>query len=599
MSEVRARSTLPSSPWASRFAEVVEQDVERPAWILQRDGQIHSGLAIEFPSRGPKFYNDPYAPDGAPSVPANGVDYDRLFVSEAHQKWLHRGLRSWEAATLNRWVHFEPLGTVSGGHLSIDDADELQSIWNWGRISVNEDEWFSTFRRDHWHDLRDIPTAPAPSGGPWTVDNPQVWNELRISIELANRVVKALMHDRHPALETLLFGRIVSWRSLSPTDEPFPDAHVLLSSTGEAALARKTNTKPWTSPLANASDEAARLETEKAFRRFSDDLTWTFMSAPRGWSRGFTIRSMSPPLIALNLIPLRHLHGSDLTLAERCMIQWSFGKTILHELAHAIVENRHPGLSGEPFWDFEPIAEIGQAFEARIFGGRFGLSLHRNRMFYSGTTINRRWPFQEAATDVQIDETEEDDWTELDRKFLRAWEDQHKQFRLERKNWYSEELRRWASTPWGYVSEVRRALEKFGPAFAAKDEADCRNCATIMGVDHSTSKMYWADRQRFLSGMPTATSPSSEWVFHAIGLLMLAALPVRSRRVDIASGEYIRCVWTPSSGASKRGGKRSGTFRPGKTKTVMPSRCFDPFSQDSPGRAPGRSQERNPTQFEF
>ncbi|KAI1263753.1 hypothetical protein F5Y18DRAFT_437793 [Xylariaceae sp. FL1019] len=660
-------SNIPLSPWASRFPEVIEQDLERPVWILERGGQIHSGLAIEFPSRDPKFYNDPNPPDSAPTVPANGVDYDRLFVSEAHQKWLHRGLRSWEAATLNRWVHFEPLGTVSGGHLSSDDAEELQAIWNWGKISVNEDEWFPTFRRDHWHDLEDVPSAPAPEGGPWTVDNPGVWNELRIAIELANRILKALIDDRHPAIETLLFGRIVSWRSVSPSDEPFPDAHVLLSATGEAALAKRTNTGAWTSLLANASDETARLELQKAFHKVSDDLVWTFMSAPRGWSRGFTIRSTTPPTIALNLIPLRHLHGSDLTLAERCAIQWFFGKTILHELAHAIVELRYPGLIGEPFWDFEPVAEIGQAFEARIFGGRLGSTpivgdniptassltkfpylgggkqiashpalrhgakverehiaagyfssmlsehfwaddgvarksdryFHRNTMLFSETCINRRWPFQDVITDVQLDETDEDDWTQLDRKILKAWEDQHKQWRLERKNWYTGELRRWASTPWGYTVEVRRALEGFGRAFAAKNEADCRNCAVIMGVNHSTSKMYWADRQRFLNGMPTRTSPSSEWVFHAIGLLMLAALPVRFKRVNITNADYIRCVWTPSSGATKRGGKRSGTLRPGKTQTIMPSKFFDPFNEGSPSRAPGLSQERSPTQIEF
>lgn len=157
---------------------------------------------MEYPRRDAKYYNDPLREMAGLDRPWTGRDFDRLFYSETDQNNLFGGVKMWEAASLNRWVLFSrQVGVVSGGHLRADAVNEdvnrkrLQD----NMVKVDESKWFSFWRKDRWYDLSSDPalTQPTPQGGPWSVDEPKVWDSIRISIEVADRVVKALVRDRH------------------------------------------------------------------------------------------------------------------------------------------------------------------------------------------------------------------------------------------------------------------------------------------------------------------------------------------------------------------------------------------------------------------
>lgn len=62
-------------------------------------------------------------------------------------------------------------------------------------LKVDEDSWLPFFKKDRW-----FSTAADDSvltGKFWSVDDPVVWKELRVVLELANRLLTALIKDKH------------------------------------------------------------------------------------------------------------------------------------------------------------------------------------------------------------------------------------------------------------------------------------------------------------------------------------------------------------------------------------------------------------------
>ncbi len=88
-------------------------------------------------------------------------------------------------------------GIVSGGHRSEDDNASFVEAYSRKSIEVNEAGWFDFLQKYRWYDLTKCWNSRVPEGGPWSVDNPKVWDNLRGSIELANRLLRALIIDRH------------------------------------------------------------------------------------------------------------------------------------------------------------------------------------------------------------------------------------------------------------------------------------------------------------------------------------------------------------------------------------------------------------------
>jgi hypothetical protein len=134
--------------------------------------------------------------------PWEGRDFDRLFYCEQLQTQRLYGPKIWEVASLNRWIWFSSqIGLVSGGHLRRDaeSADVFRQLFEDSIIHVDGTQWFPFWRKERWYDLSSDPalTQPSTRGGTWSVDEPKVWDALKICLELADRILKALIKDRH------------------------------------------------------------------------------------------------------------------------------------------------------------------------------------------------------------------------------------------------------------------------------------------------------------------------------------------------------------------------------------------------------------------
>ncbi|GAW23676.1 hypothetical protein ANO14919_132510 [Xylariales sp. No.14919] len=93
-----------------------------------------------------------------------------------------------------------------------------------------------------------------------------------------------------------------------------------------------------------------------------------------------------------------------------------------------------------------------------------------------------------------------------------------------RRPWFGIALRAWGDTPW-WNGPRRDQISLFADAFAKKSHVQC---ATI--ADDLLQEIPWGDgRDEYLQHLPENGNTSSEWAWHAIGLLMLASLPLRHR----------------------------------------------------------------------
>ncbi|KAJ8117642.1 hypothetical protein ONZ43_g4163 [Nemania bipapillata] len=319
----------PLSPWAERFRHGVPGREE-----LLNDGINHSGLAPRAPALHPIYYADAPPPDGNPQTLA---ELDSIFFTESFQRAYLRGLESWQAGPLMQFVYFSgKTGVMSGGHLMADaepkqpisgstpetHQDVSLRIFHSERIQVDESKWFSFFRKDRWYDR--IHPEPALGGANWSVDNPQVWDVIRISIELVNRMLRALIEDKHEMMETILYGILMPWDQLHQTPPPYKGAHYIFS---RAFLQKKSQGQPWANPL----DFVAQYTPADWIQRLEDLMTYQTWSMvedydllPGSW--GVTVLSKRG-LILLDVGPIRRLISTELTLSERCTLHFLLAVT--------------------------------------------------------------------------------------------------------------------------------------------------------------------------------------------------------------------------------------------------------------------------------
>ncbi|KAI3319537.1 hypothetical protein HD806DRAFT_539231 [Xylariaceae sp. AK1471] len=393
-----AGGVRPSSPWAARFGRFEAKDP-----IFSAGDFDHSGFAPEYPRVDPIYYGNNPDSEQRFSGFGRGYDEDRLFSSEKLQRFHLQGLRSWQTGPLNSFVSFSQMfNRVPGGHaanekitipqrdradpfsltntiqrltgMEYNTRDEvLFALYESQRIKVNEDEWLRFFRKDRWWNLAG--SHPNP-GLQWSVDDPRVWTELSICLELANRILMALINDQHDWLRTIIFGRLDYWRNVRH-DPPSPDTRVLLSAAVDRAVCQVGRRRCF-HDVTQLPEWGSRLEGLLVNLRF------TFMDNPES-----TTVAVHDPyrggIISLDINLLKRLWGAKVTVAEKCQIAVMVAKTLLHELMHAInfvrmtcdppqannflSVTRDPKLSLEPFVDFDAAAEIGHAFEKAVFGG--------------------------------------------------------------------------------------------------------------------------------------------------------------------------------------------------------------------------------------
>lgn len=132
-------------------------------------------------------------------------------MSELFQNATLRGPLTWQVALMNRWLGASSVGLLSGGNAS-SDGPLLEDVLFEESIDVDENRWFTFLQKDRWYDLIQDPDNPQVMGGPWSVDNPTIWEPLRVCVELVDRILKALISDGHSAqVFNLLPPRIEVW----------------------------------------------------------------------------------------------------------------------------------------------------------------------------------------------------------------------------------------------------------------------------------------------------------------------------------------------------------------------------------------------------
>ncbi|KAI1429089.1 hypothetical protein F5Y12DRAFT_710642 [Xylaria sp. FL1777] len=365
------------SPWTARW-----ESRDNPVFIWENT--IHTGLAPEFPRiDDPVQYLDTYSLTNLlislQPRPSN-EELDILFRTESYQSEKLLGMLTWQATSLHRWVNFSPgqIGPMSGGHLPGDVgevAEALANAYDLNKIRVDESRWFRFMQKRRWYDW--IETAPPGKnqGRTWSVDNPRVWRELSICLELVDRMLKALIEDKNEA---------APWGEVVPPilgERPFRHALVILSYRMEQRIAQ-INGKPC------EYDHIPQLSRSQWRQRLSEILAthlWGFIDDHSGSEArdicptGYNFTSIT----LLTCSRLDTLMNTQLTIAERCAAQVNVSVSILHELCHAIFSRRFQNYlpprvyrgqvnrpkPTEPYVDCEGITELGHNMEHRFFGG--------------------------------------------------------------------------------------------------------------------------------------------------------------------------------------------------------------------------------------
>lgn len=205
----------PLSPWATRFGIAPTC----PPSIKQTGS---SGLAPKLPPLNPKWYGTPVDGPAMRFPRPTEEALDMVFFTERLQQSYLAGLRTYEAASLNGTL----VSDIDGGHrLDVPDVDmdenaerrieEMREVGDMphafgrndspgelmmrlGTLRVNQEVWCKAFARERWYDLKANVRERMPGAIPligetsvWSVDDPAIWDEMKVPLELADRLLKS------------------------------------------------------------------------------------------------------------------------------------------------------------------------------------------------------------------------------------------------------------------------------------------------------------------------------------------------------------------------------------------------------------------------
>ncbi|KAI0456891.1 hypothetical protein F5B21DRAFT_466028 [Xylaria acuta] len=519
---------------------------------------------------------------------------------------------------MTRVLQFSPRGYVPGGHVysMSGEAHIHRLVYDTERIQVDEDSWFPFFKKNRWYSTQ----ANEPSilsGNFWSVDDPKVWGELRIALELANRILNALIKDKHIFLQTVLFGKLAYWERArqqffpEQPPAPAPNTTVLLS----YPFYKRRFTQRY--PNLPCNMDAVLNLTEEQYRDkiylLASQQDWALVSykhETRGREAGRTYTSEGN-MIFLNVHPIRALIKNEITLAERLMLVYYIANTVLHEFAHALISSRtldddshlnrlrtNEYAYNEPFVDFGPQAEMGYFMETTVFGGPLRHIIHDGPGGVLIAPHRVTWPFlthgrmlglaipEHPAISEGVEDRltlipsfwysgilSEDFWqgdltprksdsffyiTDCFRsrtphqpgvkmwKYRRTpviegdpprinkgvaetianWELRESLWNQSRAGWYDEEKAIWTKSPWGqvlYRAQINMFSKQMKTPLDQRDIYVCVYNAMVLSAAVAWSR----GREEYIASVITPTN----WVFHAIGLLMFACLPLRSNKL--------------------------------------------------------------------
>ncbi|KAI0436813.1 hypothetical protein F4803DRAFT_540977 [Xylaria telfairii] len=430
----------PLSPWAARFPLTNNM-------YTAANGN-HSAFAPEVPRiNDPKYYDqNPVVPQA--STPLEFKSMDRLFLTEWNQSQNLLAIRTWEAAVLNRYLLFAPgSGRLSGGHqlkdgnkpgfiapnpLPMSDTPSpilqalLQSmqkneerdfaIYLQERIKVDETKWLPFLRKGRWFDWIQVSEGfEQPAGRTWTVDDEKIWEVLSVILELVNRMLEALIEDKHEGLQTMIWGRIDYWERVADIfGQPRKQFDsVLLSYRTEQMISQQRKTPcDWDFiPTMTPQQWRDRLI------RVLDNLIWSFSNTnataealTNRWpvTSASTADSAYTAVIVIPTAKFETMFNTDLTLGELCMYQVGLATSMMHEIMHALVWARasNDNYIGnkcheetEPFLEASGVAETGHYMDNLFFGGTIFLYPYTQRGISAPpiTMVVREFPWPKCT----------------------------------------------------------------------------------------------------------------------------------------------------------------------------------------------------------
>ncbi|KAK3319857.1 hypothetical protein B0T19DRAFT_273521 [Cercophora scortea] len=340
----------PDSPWRSRYGGWNE-----PAFV----NSGHSGLRPVKPSikrpLGQGEDLDELVRNG-PFPEPDEHDLDYIFSTERFQARHNMGVKSWQLGSFNSFL---PVNTT---------------------LQVDPEHWHEPFKTHHWFDY-EAPITPDRPEGTWSIDDPWLWAELSICIEVANRIYTQLLRTRW--LQGLLIH----------PPEKIIDAGFRVSPGHPASQPWRTNTRAsGNTPMTNEELD----EVSSASNKLASRIVWTFFDKEcpdrygvpnhsMGLATAFTQHVTAGPrepfvAIFLSNDMLRTLmHDFRRThagIAERYIGRFHLAVTMVHQLMHAfwmlrVRDGSHDqyGTNLEPFVNDEWVIELGYSFENEIFGG--------------------------------------------------------------------------------------------------------------------------------------------------------------------------------------------------------------------------------------
>jgi len=161
---VGEESTVPGTPWKEKYGGLADS---------RFSGTGQSGFRPLFPE-----IPQPFGMGMDLSSPQNwwqiqprppGAELDRMFLSERFQTQTCAGLRTWQLPSMNHGVPSTPRN-----------------------FTINESNWHPVLRKERWFDYR-RPDEPPGSTPHWSVDNNRFWDEIKIPLEMANRLLGQVM----------------------------------------------------------------------------------------------------------------------------------------------------------------------------------------------------------------------------------------------------------------------------------------------------------------------------------------------------------------------------------------------------------------------
>ncbi|KAI1364898.1 hypothetical protein F5Y08DRAFT_339246 [Xylaria arbuscula] len=667
-----------------------------PTWLGElclEDDQVNyaDNLSLASPSIHPKYYGDPFQVEHQ-GIFLTSEDIDRFYCADWNFKNHFRQIAPWQLGPVNLSLCFSQQCFVPGGHIrslaQVVGPEAQRTILDTEALQVNEDNWYLFLKKDRWWGSSASPGDPL-TVQQWSVDDSAVWSVLRLSIELADRILTALVTEKHPFLETLLFGKITYWNNpeyqeAAPIPEPQPQAKVLLS--------REFIKQRWQAANGNAPFAYDVLDTydefawEERLEELASHQQWALLPPDddQAGNQGTTDASMDG-IIVLNTARLKTCLSTEPTFAERCSLIVTMADTIVHEFAHGLVYQRisrdtnplftdllpyspdwmqFPEMNSEPFVDYGFQSEMGYALEAAIFGGAIRTIAMRGEHVSMVGLYKRSWPFagyqgvgslgnvakSHPACQDGMEDTmtllsslwtsgmlSEEFWsngaiprksdgffqsidcfrsehpyvaathsymsrpepTLMDREQLKGlndqgqlrdglmdmiteWELRESLFNQARVGWYFQKHFDWLNSPWSAV-EARKKLCSFNEEIR-KPALDRQLSSCANNAEWLVSTITWgSDQDLYIDALQKG---DKIWPWHAIGLLMMAAIPLRQfEQTNLSEMKSEDITLYPSAdNAAQATSTKVFTRYKGKDKDswprIPPSKFFDPFDRN-------------------